>query len=131
MSTDEPTCGKGLAEHSALPAKIGAVIGAIGEVLELHMTALDLTDERSRREHDAYRELADVHRHIASQLQATARRMAGYRDLPMGRHDMSVMASPKAAEVFAQVVKLEGELLSLLQSRVERDRAMLGEMRAE
>ena len=42
MSTDEPTCGKGLAEHSALPAKIGAVIGAIGEVLEFHMTALDL-----------------------------------------------------------------------------------------
>ena len=131
MSIDEPTCGKGLAEHSALPAKVGAVIGAIGEVLEFHLTALDLTDERSRRERDAYRELADAHRHIASQLEATARRMAGYRDLPMGRHDMSVMASPKAAELFAQVVKLEEELLSLLQRRLERDRAMLAGMRAD
>jgi hypothetical protein len=130
MTSDEPTCGKGLAEHSALPAKLGAVIGAIGEVLEFHVTALDLTDERSRHERDAYRELADAHRHIASQLQATARRMAGYRDLPMGSHDMTVMASPKGAEVFARVVKLEEELLSLLQTRVESDRAMLGEMGA-
>jgi hypothetical protein len=51
------------------------------------MEALDLTDDHSREEHEAYRELARGHRKIAAELRATARRMAGYRDLPMGRHD--------------------------------------------
>lgn len=125
---DEPTCGKGLAEHSVLPAKLGELTAAVAEILEVHMTALDLSDENSRKEHDAYRELAKEHRETAVQLQATAERMAGYRDLPMGRHDMEVMASPKAREVFERFVKLEQEILELLQRRLERDRQMLGEM---
>lgn len=55
MSTPEqPTCGKGLAENSVLPAKLGELISAIAENLEAHMQALDRTDQNSRREYDAY-----------------------------------------------------------------------------
>lgn len=128
---EEPTCGKGLAEHSALPAKLGELTAAVAGILETHMEALDLADENSRKEHEAYRELAKEHRETAAQLRATAARMAGYRDLPMGRHDMSVMTSPKPREAFERFVQHEQELLELLQRRLEPDRQMLGEMGAE
>ena len=125
---DQPTCGQGLAEHSALPAKLGALTAAVAENLELHMRALDLGDASAVRERDAYRELAQEHRTTAAQLRATAERMAGYRDLPMGRHDPKAMSSPKVREAFAQFVTLEQELLALLQNRIERDRQMLSAM---
>jgi hypothetical protein len=126
---DQPTCGKGLAEHSALPAKMGELTASVAENLELHMQALDLTDESAKTEHDAYLELAMDHRRIASQLQATARRMSGYRDLPMGRHDQKAMAGPELLEAFERFVTLEQELMTLLQARVEQDRRMLSQMR--
>ena len=68
-------------------------------------------------------------RRNAAKLGETARRMAGYRDLPMGRHDMSVMSSRKAVEAFEKFVKLEEELLSMLEKRLVADREMLAEMR--
>jgi hypothetical protein len=92
------------------------------------MGALDLEDNDSRREHEAYRELVRDHRRIAAALRETARRMAGYRDLPMGRHDTSVMSSPRAVKAFEKFVKLEEDLMALLQTRVEQDRRMLEEM---
>ena len=79
---DQKTCGQGLAESSVLPAKVADMIESMATVLETHMEALDLTDDDSRLEHEAYRELAKEHRKIAGDLQATSRRMAGYRDLP-------------------------------------------------
>ena len=121
----QPTCGKGLAEHSVLPGKLGEWTAAVAENLELHTDALDLTDESSRRERDAYVDLARQHRQIAAQLQATARQMAGYPDLPMGRHDPKAMASPKLRNAFERFVSLEQDLLTLLQKRVEQDRRML------
>lgn len=81
---DDQTCGKGLAEHSELPAKLGTLTVAVADILEAHMPALDLTDERSRREYDAYRGLAEDHRQTGIRLEAIARQMAGYLDLPMG-----------------------------------------------
>ena len=40
MSTpDQPTCGKGLAENSILPAKLSELIAAMVENLEAHMKA--------------------------------------------------------------------------------------------
>lgn len=125
---EEPTCGKGLAEHSALPAKMGELIATLAENLELHMRALDLTDESARQEHDAYQDLATSYRRIAADLQATAARMAGYRDLPMGRHDEEAMSGPQVGEAFAGFVSRAQELLELLQRRVEQDREMLAEM---
>lgn len=127
---EQPTCGKGLAEHSALPAKLGELTAAMAENLEIHQKALDLTDENARNEHNAYVKLAQEYRSIATQLQATARHMAGYRDLPMGKHDERAMAAPKVLEAFTNFARLEQELLALLQRAVERDQAMLVEMRA-
>ena len=124
----QTTCGQGLAEHSAVPVKLGELIAALALNLEGHMQALDLTDENSKREHDAYQELAGEYRRIATDLKATAGRMAGYRDLPMGRHDAQAMSAPKVLGAFEQYVTLERELLSLLQQRVEQDRKMLQAM---
>lgn len=125
---NQQTCGKGLAEHSVLPAKLGELTAAVAENLEIHMKALDLKDQSSRKERDAYVELAKEHRRIAAQLQATAMLMSGYRDLPMGRHDQKAMSGPEVVEAFEKFVKLEQELLALLQKRVEQDRKMLIEM---
>ena len=125
---DQPTCGKGLAEHSVLPQKLGELTASVAEILELHTKALDRTDKNSETEHAAYLELAKEHRRIATQLATTATRMAGYRNLPMGRHDDKAMSSARALEVFETFVKLETELVALLQNRLELDRKMLIEM---
>ena len=123
------TCGQGLAVNSALPAKLGELTNSMAEILEIHMGALDLQDNASRLEHEAYRELSLEQRKTAAALKETARRMAGYRDLPMGAHDASVMSSPRAVAAFENFVKLEEELVALLQQRLESDRAMLAEMK--
>jgi hypothetical protein len=126
---DQRTCGKGLAEHSALPAKMGELTASVAENLELHMKALDLNDDHSKEEHHAYLELAEEHRKIAAQLDATAARMARYRDLPMGNHDQKAMTAPKVLATFERFVNLEQELLALLQKRLDQDRKMLTEIR--
>jgi hypothetical protein len=126
---DQQTCGKGLAENSTLPAKLADVIESMARVLETHMEALDLTDDDSRLEHEAHRELAKELGKIAAELQATSRRMAGYRDLPMGRHDPQRMAGSNAREAFGRFVAHKEELLGLLRTRLEAEWAMLKEMR--
>jgi uncharacterized protein (DUF3084 family) len=125
---NQRTCGQGLAERSVLPAKMGGVISALAEILELHMKALDLTDESAKKERDAYRQLTREHQKVAAQLQATAQRMAGYRDLPMGRHDQKAMSSPQVREAFEKFVTREQELEALLQNQIDEDRRMLIEM---
>jgi hypothetical protein len=125
---EQPTCGKGLAEHAVLPAKLGELIASVAGVLEAHMPALDLTDAASRQEHEVYRHLAKDHRQAGLQLQAMAVQMAGYRDLPMGRHDAKAMTAPAVLESYQRFVGLEEELLTLLQRRVEQDRQMLAAM---
>ncbi|HEV8366088.1 MAG TPA: hypothetical protein VGQ52_21400 [Gemmatimonadaceae bacterium] len=124
----QKTCGQGLADTSALQAKLGTLVDAAANVLELHMTALDLSDENSRRELTAYRHLAQQHRAIATQLQSTSAQMAGYRDLPMGRHDMAVMLDPKMREAFATFLEAEKDLCALVQQRIDEDQAMLESM---
>jgi hypothetical protein len=104
------------------------LISSLAEILELHMKVLDLTDENAKKEHDAYLQLAREYQKIATQLQATAQRMAGYRDLPMGRHEQKAMSSPKLRQAFEKFVTLEQELEALLQNRIGEDRRMLIEM---
>jgi hypothetical protein len=122
---NQRTCGQGLAEHSVLPAKLGELTSAVAVILELHTEALDLTDGGSKPEYDAYRELVEKHRKAATQLREIARQMAGYRDLPMGRHDPKAMSSPAVVEAFENFVRLERELLALVETRLEQDRQML------
>jgi hypothetical protein len=122
------TCGKGLAEHSALPAKLGEIIGALAENLEVHMKALDPKDKNARKEHDAYRKLATELRRIGDELEAIAAEMGRYRDLPMGRHDEETMSGPQVRAAFEKFVKVEQELRAMLEKRVEQDRTMLAAM---
>ena len=127
---DQPTCGKGLAANAPLPAALGAVVSALGAVLVAHQASLDAGDPIAKREHDAYEDLADAYGLIAAQLDAAAKRMAGYRDLPMGPHDMSVLMAPPAIDAFETFVKREEELLALIQGRLPEDRAMLEQMQS-
>jgi hypothetical protein len=122
---EQPTCGKGLADNSALLEKLGKVTGAVGDILDAHLPSLDLTDERSRKEHEVYRRLVEEHRQAGSQLEAIARRMAASRDLPMGRHRPEAMASPAVSRSFQRFVELEQDLASALQLRLEHDRRMV------
>ena len=124
---EEPTCGRGLAAHSPLPLAFGEVIDAVAENLEAHLGTLDLTDERSRKEHAVYERLLREHRAIAAQLRATAEAMAGYRDLPMGRHDEEALASPRVVDAFVTLVRTERELLKLLGERTAEHEGMLAE----
>jgi hypothetical protein len=124
-----PTCGMGLAQYSAIPARLGDLMASGAQVLELHRRALDLTDAGSRRELDAYASVARQHREIARHLHGLAKELAGYRGLPMGRHDREAMAHPRAASQFEKFVKREEDLLKELQGRLEEDRQLLGTMR--
>src|SRR5688500_16108174 len=126
---EQPTCGKGLAENSVLPAKMGQLIAAMVENLETHMKALDLTDQNSRREYEAYERLVKAYGQIAVQLQSTANEMAGYRNLPMGRHDEKAMTHPRVGDAFERFVQHKRELLDLLEQAEERDAKLLEAMR--
>jgi len=129
MDDDQPTCGKGLAAHSTLPATVGELVAAMADVLDVHQRALDLTDENARPEHHAYVTLVLELRSISAQLAATARHMAGYRDLPMGRHDQQKMSGREALAAFEQFVRTERMLLSLVTGTVGEHEAMLEQMR--
>jgi formiminotetrahydrofolate cyclodeaminase len=128
---EQPTCGKGLAENSVLPARLGSLLGAMAENLEVHRKALDLTDQNSRAEYDAYGELIKELQQVAGQLEATANQMAGYRDLPMGKHDEQEMTHPRVRETFEKFVQQKQELLSLLEQTAERDNKLLETMRSQ
>jgi hypothetical protein len=126
--SEASTCGQGLAENATLPSALGAVMSAVGDVLEAHIPSLDPADERSRRERELYQRLIEDHRRAAHDLEAIARQMVGARDLPMGRHDQAAMASPAVRQTFQRFVAREGALLNLLQRRLEPDRHMLAAM---
>jgi hypothetical protein len=125
---EQQTCGRGLAEHSALPAAFAEVTEAMAGNLQVHMQALELDDEPARQEHAVYLRLAEEQRQTAGRLRAVAQEMAAARDLPMGRHDAQTMSSPEVGDAFQRFVKAKQELLALLQGMVEQDRRMLAEM---
>ena len=125
---EQQTCGRGLAEHSALPARLADVTDAMADNLQVHMQALELDDEAARQEHAVYLRLAEEYRQLAARLHAVAGEMAAARDLPMGRHDHQTLTSPEVGEAFQRFVRARQELLALLQQMVEQDQRMLAEM---
>jgi hypothetical protein len=133
MTTHEPaptaTCGQGLAEHAPLPGKLAELMAAMANNLELHMAALDLGDHNAKREHEAYASLVRQHREIAERLGRISREMAGYRDLPMGRHDANAMSGEQVADAFRDLIALESQSLDSLRRQVDAHRAMLAKMR--
>jgi len=131
MSTsDQQTCGKGLAENSVLPAKLGELMSAMAGNLDTHMKALDLTDPSSQVEYDAYEKLLKDVRQIAAELSVTASQMAAYRDLAMGRHDPAAMTHRRVKEAFEKFVQSKRELLELLEQTEARDHQLLDLMSA-
>jgi hypothetical protein len=127
---EQPTCGRGLAEHSVLPAKLAELTAAVAENLEAHMKALDPKDPHARAEHEAYAALVREHRETAADLKATATRMAGYRDLPMAPHDPTAMTHPRVREAFERLIRTKEALRALLQETADRDQQLLAQMRA-
>jgi len=125
---DEQTCGRGLAEHAELPARLAEVTEAMADNLQVHMAALELDDEPARQEHAVYLRLVEEQRQTAGRLRAVAGEMAAARDLPMGRHDEQAMTSPEVGDAFQRFVKAKRELLALLERMVEQDQRMLAEM---
>jgi uncharacterized protein YndB with AHSA1/START domain len=123
------TCGAGLAAHAPLPETAGALFDALARMLDAHQEALDLTDEQARPEHHAYLTLVHEFRATAMQLESIARRMRGYASLPMGRHDMELMAGARFRDTFERYVAAERALATLLASTVSEHDAMLTAMR--
>src|SRR6266511_4559692 len=124
-TSGQQTCGKGLAETSFLPAKLGKLISAMADNLEVHRKTLYLTDPNSQAEYDAYEKLLKDLRQVAAQLSVTANQMADYRDLPMGRHDGKAMTHPRVEESFGKFVQSKRKLLELLEQTEERDNHLL------
>jgi hypothetical protein len=111
------------------PAKFGDFLAAMAQNLEVHLVTLDPADETTHPERNAYVRLARESRRIAGELRALAAEMASYRDLPMGRHDPAALSSPSIVDAFASFVKLERELLALLDTSIERGEQMLARAR--
>ena len=124
----EQTCGKGLAEHSVFPARFGDFL-APWRKSRSPSDHLGAADQTSQPERNAYVKLARESRRIAGELRALAAEMASYRDLPMGRHDPAALSSPPVVEAFASLLKLERELLALLEKSIERGQQMLARAR--
>ena len=125
---EQQTCGRGLAEHSVLPARLAEVIEAMADNLRVHLQALELDDEPAREEHAVYLRLAEEQRQAAGRLRAIAGEMAAARDLPMGRHDTQTLTSPEVADAFRHFVKAKQELATTLQRMAEQDQRMLAAM---
>ena len=109
-----------------LSAKLGDVITAGAEVLELHARALNSTEPDARTELEAYLSVARQHRTIARERGVLAGELAAYLSLPMAVHDEEALADPRAGAVFERFVQCEEELVSLLRARLEEDRHLLG-----
>ena len=123
------TCGQGLAARSTLQAKLGDLIGAVGDVLEHHISSLDLSNDGGQQEQRAYESLVARHRGVAAQLAAIADEMCRYRDLPLADHDVSVLTSSKAVDTFERAVAVERELVDVLRARLAEDEELLASMR--
>jgi hypothetical protein len=118
---EQQTCGRGLAENAAMPARLAGMIEAMADVLRVHLQALELDDEAAREEHAVYLHLVEEQRQAGGRLRAVAAEMAAARDLPMGRHDTETMRSPEVGDAYQRFVKARTELADLLGQMAERD----------
>lgn len=119
------TCGKGLAEHAAIPAKMADFLESLAENLQAHIPAIDTSDRNGSKERDAYVHLHSEYTAIATHLAATAERMRGCRDLPAAGHHEAVLSGPIIREIFAKFVSIESELADLLRTSADRDQNLL------
>ena len=123
-TNDEPTCGKGLAAHAGLPARLGQWAAAMAEMMAFHGTSLDASEEL-----EAYGRLESEFRGIADRLRETAQRMESYRTLPMTAHDEAKLSGAEALDVYAKLVQAEREAVQELQKFLAQDEEMLEQWR--
>jgi hypothetical protein len=123
------TCGQGLAAHALIPELMGQLTAALADNLALHIRTLDGSDPATAPEREAYESLARQTVHLAGQLAAVAREMAGYLDLPMGRHDPAALASSELARAFEQFVRTQSEVVDRLGQAARQDEQLLNDMR--
>jgi hypothetical protein len=125
---EHQACGRGLADQAVVPARFADVMEAVAATLETHTCALDPEDENAQVERRVYDRLADGHRRITAELRSLHEQMAGAYDLPPSRHDAEALVGHAAVAAYERYVDAEQALLDLLQSRIERDRRLLGAM---
>lgn len=128
-SDEQWTCGKGLAQHARIPAKIADFLASLAENLAAHLRTIDTSDPDGQAERAAYVQLSKDYDALASQLAGTAKQMLDYRDLPAARHHEEELADPRLLDVFKRFVALETELADLLATSAEQDRKVLQESR--
>jgi hypothetical protein len=126
-----PTCGKGLAARSVLPGRIADLLAAMAYNLEAHIPTLDGTDPAAQEELGAYTALARQFREVSGRTAAIAGEMAGYRDLPMARHDPGALTDPRIAHAFEAFISRERDLAALLQQQADQDRRILVQMQGQ
>ena len=127
-NSEPQTCGKGLADHSAVIDNLAAYATENANVLEAHLGMLDESDPASAEEGVLYRDLVSELRQASSLLRAAAARMQAARALPMGRHLDSPDANATMMQAFRRFVDAASALGAALSARMPADRAMLAEM---
>jgi uncharacterized protein YndB with AHSA1/START domain len=127
---DAPTCGIGVAQHAAIPARIARMFEGLAETLSLHRKMLKLDDPAARKEDEVYRDLAARWKDIAERIAAAATQMAAQRELPMGAHDESAWTDTHL-RAFEKFVQSQSQVLAILRLAAERDEEMLAGMTKE
>ena len=128
---EEPTCGRGLAQNTVVPAGLAAVAEGLARNLELHMRALHPSDAGAAQEREVYERIAQGLRSAAADLQTAAAEMASAVDLPMGTHDMAAITTTAVLDAFRSYVVAEDDLQRLLAARRADNQQMLTAIQAE
>jgi hypothetical protein len=123
----EPSCGAGLAQHAAIPAKIAPMFAALADTLEAHRSMIVPGSPEARLEDEAYRTLAVSYRELAARVASVAQSMASQRSLPPCPHDEQAFGAGQQ-QAFERFVKAQSELLELLRIAAEHDEAMLASL---
>lgn len=128
---EQPTCGRGLAQSTVVPAALAAMAAGLAQNLEVHLRALDPGDAAAAQEQEVYERIAHSLRSAAADLQDAAAEMASAVDLPMGAHDMDALTTTDVLGAFEGYVTAEDDLRRLLDSRRADNEQMLAAIRAE
>lgn len=131
MEEDEPTCGRGLAQASAVPAGLASVAAGLAENLEVHLRALDLSDTAAVQEQETYESIARSLHSAAVSLRTAAVEMHSAESLPVAAHDMAAMTTPEIVDAFGGYVTAADNLRQLLEAERSDNELMLAAIRTE
>jgi hypothetical protein len=129
-SSEQMTCGKGLAANAALPKMLGALMATMADLLANHLRSLPSGDASADLERHAYERLINDQRSIAALLNGLAAAMKSHHDLPPAPHDESVLDDKRSRDVFVAFIDAEENGLTLLQEQTREYRAILESMEA-